>query len=741
MAAAPAAWIAYFHKGRTAVRAGDLGVARTHLDDAQTLTNGDILELQLLEAEILGAEGHITDAMTVLEGAARAFPDNHWPAIKLAQIAQKQDDHIGAAAYLNSALAHDPHCDIPILWLLEAETRLKLGDLDKAAIALKLLCTKHFDQPPLARHLTALAKLPGGAGLARDLFQQILSKAKDTSAIRYALACTLFAKGDVQDAITELELLNTGQETDIKVCITLIQAYRSSGQLDKEEICLEQALIADPLNPWVLRHLFGAYAHKADVKMQQQILDTIHDKVDHALSNELTTLMLLRTHNYTQALAMIRQSGPRRDTPEDARKLVTALLGTYQFRLGLRYLRLCLRRWPSAQALIGLNVTWRSKLGQLDDVTADIANLKDQLPSHILHAHQLMIQGFGNDLIGATNTYAKMRKNGQPMDQYRRILAKMIFNLADLDDLPKIFAQIGNPGAEGPLPLHRGGLPGMMAMELDFETQARANNGPYQSLDDWVRKRHQSSIPAIRLIDAWRAKSKRSSSSTSTIPNLIFQYWDQENRPDSIESMSASWRIPGFEHRMMSRRDAVHFLREKFAPEWLRAFTLAHNPAEESDLLRLCLLSHYGGVWADADDVLYDDLAKITQTGRGLILYREALGGALGNNVMASAAGHPAVKHAANLVRTALLQRGVEMTWSKTGPGVLTRAVALYIAQSGHEVARENLTVLPYCDVAKVVGMHNPVRYKSLQTYWENSASRPQSARLWDQALAGMTTP
>lgn len=739
--AGPSLWVGLFKNGLAALRRGDLSEARGFLAEAQALDLDGVLELRLLQADILGADGQVAGAIAVLQRAAEDFPNNRWPAFKIARLQLEEGDLRGAQLRLAPPLERDVEGRHPELWLLEADIQLKLGNLDKACAALTQLCAKHPAHPPLAQCLSTLARLPGGAERAIGFFQTILAHDGDIAKARFAYARLLMETGKAHDAIDHLKILRRGlgadDRADSEVMITLVQAYRITGQMDCEEACLGEALADDPLNAWLLRHLFGGHAEKTDLKTQQQVLDLVRAKGGGALADDLSRQMLIHTHHYAEALIAIRGVRKTRDTPGDAQQLAAALLGTYRYRLGLRYLRACLRRWPTASGLIGLYVSWGLKLGQINVIAAYLTTIADRLPAYVVHSHQLMLQGFRNDLAGAVERYAKLRSTGHDAAQHRQILAKMIFTLADLDSVETLSERIGNPGAEGPQPMHRGGLPGMMTMELDFERQALAAHGSYETQAEWVRQRAQSPIPAIRLIDAWRAGRVTVTGQGDAIPLRIFQYWDQPKRPGSIDRMCKSWQVAGFEHQLMTRHDALVFLRETFDPDWSRAFQLANNPAEESDLLRLCLLSHFGGVYADADDYLYGDLTKVTDIG-GLVVYREPLGGALGNNVIAAPAGHPAVIYAARLVRQAMLQRAAETTWSKTGPGVLTRAVGQYIAQIGPDEARGNLTVLPYVEMARIVGMHNPVRYKATEHYWGNRDSRPPSGLVWEQALKGL---
>ena len=207
------------------------------------------------------------------------------------------------------------------------------------------------------------------------------------------------------------------------------------------------------------------------------------------------------------------------------------------------------------------------------------------------------------------------------------------------------------------------------------------------------------------------------------------QYWGDRAPPAQVTAMVDSWRAaPGFDHQLYDKMAALRFLREHFGPRWVSAFRLARYPAQEADLFRLCALAHSGGIYADADDVLLGGLDDLVQGpgARGLILYREPLGGILGNNFIAAPPGHPAIIQAARMACAGLLQRSNEAIWNSTGPGLLTRAVAAYIARTDPAELSRELTLLDWPDVAGRVLMHNTVTYKSTAQHWNTDVPPPE---------------
>jgi hypothetical protein len=83
------------------------------------------------------------------------------------------------------------------------------------------------------------------------------------------------------------------------------------------------------------------------------------------------------------------------------------------------------------------------------------------------------------------------------------------------------------------------------------------------------------------------------------------------------------------------------------------------------------------------------------------------------------------------MARTTLLRRGNAVPWSATGPGLLTRSVAQYLAQTDAGIARRQITLLDWPEVTAEILMHNPVAYKVSTSYWQSS--RRTATRIWER--------
>jgi mannosyltransferase OCH1-like enzyme len=212
------------------------------------------------------------------------------------------------------------------------------------------------------------------------------------------------------------------------------------------------------------------------------------------------------------------------------------------------------------------------------------------------------------------------------------------------------------------------------------------------------------------------------------IPRQIWQYWNTPEMPDEIELAIDSWRgQAGWKHRRLTHSDAVAWLRDAFDEEHARAFQLANHIAEGADFLRLCLLLAEGGIYADADDKRTGCLDALVAESSGVLLFREA-NGAISNNFICAAPGHPVMARAVNMARNSLLRRENDSTWSKTGPGLLTRAAALHFIDDPDAAIRDT-RILRQNLSRRFVHPHLAIAYKSTPSYW-NAQSDEISARM-----------
>lgn len=217
----------------------------------------------------------------------------------------------------------------------------------------------------------------------------------------------------------------------------------------------------------------------------------------------------------------------------------------------------------------------------------------------------------------------------------------------------------------------------------------------------------------------------------------LVQFGDDQLSAASLVSASSSWaRVPGHEYLRFNRESARRTLRQGLDPSYLRAFDNARSATEESDFFRLCHLAVKGGIYADCDDWRTGDVTTFVARSRGLLLLREPQG-STANNFIAAPAGHPALLRAAVMARAALLERANDSPWSKTGPGLMTRAVAWYLEDCTARARTPALTVLPQFMAGTLFDQHLPLGYKRTERYWRARRQPAGLARWLTTELAG----
>ncbi len=274
-----------------------------------------------------------------------------------------------------------------------------------------------------------------------------------------------------------------------------------------------------------------------------------------------------------------------------------------------------------------------------------------------------------------------------------------------------------------------GGLPGHLAptAEGNLITDLSLLNHERHALPPGD---HQAAL-AVRYVNAaspvigQHLNLAPSFSSEPLIPRRVFQYWDQPTPPEAVTEIMRSWQDRAeLDYQRFNLSEARAFLHNTFGPTYERAFRRANNVAEASDLLRLCYLRHYGGLYADADDRLHGQIEALLPGAVGLVCFHENFD-ILCNNVIACVPGHPAITLASELAVEAMLGRDSESTWSKTGPGLLTRAVAHHLLSADQTSPEQRVAILPGYLLRQQVNIHLPLPHKKTRAYWNAPPGTP----------------
>lgn len=485
---------------------------------------------------------------------------------------------------------------------------------------------------------------------------------------------------------------------------------------------LSMLLKNGPRTSYVALALYRKVIASVSTQQAEEVAIRLLRNIPEAQKTALAAEFSLHLHGPKRALARFRQDRCKRRSLPEARQLIKFLQLADPNGLGLRYLRLCRRRWPEdvdlrvQQARLLIN-TGRPDAA-LDVLNTYIPALKR---SSVAHARVLSL--------------LDLSKIGAAQEELKKI-----GNLASAQKLSGLRLQVlvtAGRESDAKEALHEAQL---------YSTDNRIRSGHTSIsllghyLNDLILfNREQAALPpndhnlylvtnyfhpAMKAIERHVQKEVVYPNDSLCIPRQIIQYWDQRIIPNSVADVMRSWsNSPETEYKLFDRRRARSFIMDTFGSEYERAFRMTKNVAEGADFFRLCYLRHHGGIYIDADDRLHGDLNKLLPTGAALVCYRERFG-ALANNFIAATPEHPAIVHASKMAADALLARDSDSTWSKTGPGLLTRAVAHYLLTETSTALRERIAILPEYRLRRHVQIHMTLPHKKTSRHWNRENAK-----------------
>lgn len=508
---------------------------------------------------------------------------------------------------------------------------------------------------------------------------------------------------------------------DNEQLMALANVFRRVGEYKEEYKFLSRLIAQQPDYAAARQKLMARSFSLVDPSEIMTLLET-HIPIDDPLWVEAKGLALVAEDRLDEALAHLRAIERPIRTQKTALEIAKALCALPKPDLALRYLKFCRRRWPDADGFFELQCDnyWRECRFEEAHAMLDYEIAQDTKFADRAKGRKISVFLNERNYVEAERLIDEVNGNVAALRVCAELRIRHHVTLGNLEKARECMAQARTAGVLYREAHWRVTLVGQLFNELELSPKM-PDRALYGELRRIVRGAPQYIFPAIRLID--RAASERrleygALQETESIPKKIYQYWDDEDVPDRVLRFMESWQVEGYAYRRLNRSMAHSYLQTHYGPDAVRAYRLASNPAEGADFLRLSLLAQEGGIWADADDILRGDLKEMLADARGLFLYREAIGMALGNNFIAVRAHHPAIKIAQQDAQDALLSRSAEMAWSKTGPGLMTRAVAAYLASPETDTGKIDLTVIEQPQIMRNIRMHNFVGYKKTNRHW-----------------------
>ncbi|GGX70521.1 hypothetical protein GCM10007385_44440 [Tateyamaria omphalii] len=699
--------------------AGDIDAARKTFDDLLAEAPDHVPAVQA-QVALLHQLGAYQQAIDVCDKAIeRANPVPEVFCLRRAQMLIAAERATDAIAALELAIADS---DAPCKLLLElARAHTQAGDLAKAGSVFE--ASQQYDETYVSATLgrVELAERAGQHEQAVTLLQDAHESGCDPDPeLTLALCDTLVRSTQTKDIAELLSKLASkpARLNDAQIEHVLSLAERQTlpditpkliGDLTRRET------ISLGLANWLLK-----LAHvTADKEVLYDVSEALSAKLAPALRDEFRIDAVGITEGPEAAVAHARRILSGRATPRNAILVGRYLADSGQTILAKRYLRRAARKWPGHRAL---NALYVHVCGVARDYMAGHAHL-DYLtarnPGLDVERERLMLmhaQGATPDVLERAT---RRQDSGKPGLHQRQYL-DLCLACGDLDLALATQRKIRNdPKSTSRVAAHfTTGLHGRMLTDLQvYRTLEARDSGPAKTIENKLAEQYY--FPAKQLVDRWAdtlwgADSKRD----APIPKRIFQYWDTDTVPKDVAALIEGWKkTPDFEHVLLNRTSAMTLLRSQFGQRAIIAFQRARHVTEESDLLRLCLIFKFGGIYSDADDSAVGDINALARIGSGLVVTREPIG-AIANNTLIAPPGNPILRIALQMTIRALIARDADGAWFKSGPGMLTRAAAVYLRDADPDEARRNLTLLDGTLLRKFIQPHIRLPYKKTVKYW-----------------------
>lgn len=644
--------------------------------------------VQKKQAQALQLSGRLAEAVDVLNDLHRADPADAAVSMRLAEACRKLGDLERADSLFLGILQADPHHHGALLGRIDlAEQR---GDIAAA-----------LDLVEQARQVD-----PAGSNLLlRQVELFLASGATDRPATSAEALVQSFASLPEPDLLRVAKLAEKRGLFDLSAAALTALSERREISLGSANYILQLSKSAD------------------DDASTRKLADALLTRVKPRRRRQLIMDAAALCSGPQEAIRIARSAdGPAR-TASEADQLGRILLEGGQALLAMRYLRRALRAYPQNSPLkyrfiaacIGAG---RPEVGEryLDEFDPD------HPPERVLQLRIKLLIDTGRMAEAQPLIRAYRQSFGKTIAVPTRI--RLHLALGQLDEARALSAEFAQlQGRGGKMGAHFStSLIGGQINELSlYQRVAAAATTEAERRKIETEYCRVFTYPAIRILSAWRKATTPATPADSAIPKRIVQYWNQSDIPTEIAGVMRHWqRQPGYDYTCFDRRKALQFLAERFDRQVVSAFRLANHPAEESDFLRLCALWVDGGIYADADDMVVGDLDALLAQNSGAILFQEQFG-AIANNVICARPGHPLIKTALDMACDALIARANDGTWTKTGPGLLTRAAAAYVSDTAQEEAREDLLILPQYRLHRYVFPHLKLSYKATPKYWAAS--------------------
>ena len=167
------------------------------------------------------------------------------------------------------------------------------------------------------------------------------------------------------------------------------------------------------------------------------------------------------------------------------------------------------------------------------------------------------------------------------------------------------------------------------------------------------------------------------------IPKKIFQTFKTSELPEGMKQAQQTWAVKDFAYNFYDDKQCLDFIKKHFSQNEVNAFIDLVPGAFKADLFRLCVLYIDGGVYADIDTILLEDLQKLLNQNVNLIVCRDDPMAQkwLWNGFIASTPKHPALKIAIQKILSNVESKKERFYLEYTGPAMFGKAINQYLGR------------------------------------------------------------
>jgi tetratricopeptide (TPR) repeat protein len=623
-----------------------------------------------------------------------------------AQAASRRGDRASALHYFEAAAGG---ADASPWTIVEFARELAEADrLDQARAVLRAAADRDPREPIYDLHLGFFERAIGNRNEARAAFLRATGRDPNMDRAQIELAVEDFAQGRASEAIESLRRLAEGKPEAAAAKEKLAEILHQLDELPQAIELQREALAIDPSNIWSHLKLAHGLARLGMRAEAEAILVNCQLRFGAAPEIEAARARVLTDRgDYGAARALLESAAARFPGHLDLWiLLVTALIDAGEFARARETIE---ARRPGAARDEAKRWLLRGLLAAAE---------WDLERSHAFFADALKLDPADQSAAWAAARVALLGANVEAAQAYlNRFLV----------DNPS--HRSFHRGAVRPSQTHLGQMLDEFNLDrvnLRAVQAALKTDDPVSALARIVLDAPDYTPAAICYLIALRRQGRLApgpaqGGAPSPIPRRIVQFWD-ENIPPDIATLCAGWREahPSFAYRLFSSEEARAYLASMGARAVLAAFDRAVEPAMKADIFRLAFLGREGGFYIDADDRCLAPLTTLNVADRSLVSYQEDYG-TVGNNFIAASPGHPVIERALAHAVEAINRGDADVVWLSTGPGLLTREVASYLA-ADPERRLDELFIFDRHQIHEHVAIHCATAYKNTGKHWSRTS-------------------